>query len=216
MNAPLLGLVFDMDGVLVDSESHWRNVASEFLQGLVPGWSKTDQQGILGMSAVDVHRKLVQSYGLNISLQEYIAYYDGLSAEIYGRRAAAIPGVGRFIADAVQCGLLLAVASSSPRSWIEIVVNRFGWQEYFSVLASSEDVGGKGKPAPDIYQFAVGRLELAPHSCLAFEDSARGLQSARAAGLRCMSVGASEELERGVSGSIADFTELRVESLLEA
>ena len=69
-------LILDMDGVLIDSERHWRSIESEFLRGVIPSWTPADQLGILGMSLRDVYQHLVARYGLARSWDEYFRHYE--------------------------------------------------------------------------------------------------------------------------------------------
>src|SRR5262249_49350602 len=108
-------VIFDMDGVLVDSEVHWRAVVHDFLSGLVPGWSERDQQGILGMSLYDVHRLLVEKYGVTKTREEYVDYYRDIAQLVYGERASLLPGASAAIKSQFFAGVPLGLASSSPR-----------------------------------------------------------------------------------------------------
>ena len=186
-----VAIVFDMDGVIINSEVQWRAVEAEFLTGLIPRWSKADQNAILGMSAFDVWRKLANEYGLQLTEQEFVGFYRGLAGEIYGRRSDPIPGAVELVRRTYQAGIPLAVASSSPRDWIDLVINRFALNSELSIAVSSEDVGGRGKPAPDIYRCALERLGVTGLNALAIEDTAKGISSAKAAGM--MSVGLLNE-----------------------
>ncbi|MFN8388666.1 MAG: HAD family phosphatase [Bdellovibrionota bacterium] len=211
-------IIFDMDGVLVNSEVHWKAVESEFLSGLVPGWSDADQSAILGMSAYDVHARLVEKYGLTLSREAYIEYYRGLSQTIYGERSALLPGVSQLVRSLHERGTLLALASSSPHSWIDIVLERFDLRRCFRAIVSSDDLGGKGKPAPDIYLKAAERLGVNPIRCVAIEDTRKGLQSAQAAGMRTIGVlnGFNHPADVAAAGIVLQgFEEMTVDRLLE-
>ncbi len=176
-------VIFDMDGVLVDSEQHWVLVETEFLQGFVPGWTDEMQKSILGMSAFDVHTLLVEEHGVAISSEEFLERYQGLADEIYGVKSSLIEGTVALATHLKEAGLPLAIASSSPRAWVSIVVERFSLDTYFSAVSCSDDVGGKGKPAPDVYQHAARQLGVDAEACVAIEDTSKGLSSAIAAGM---------------------------------
>ena len=179
-------VIFDMDGVIINSEVQWKAIEKDFLVGLIPSWTEKDQQGIIGMSLFDVWRKLKSEFALEISEQEFVGFYRGLAGEIYGNRADPIPGAIDLVRAAFNSGFQVALASSSPRSWIEIVVNRFCLQTELQVSVSSEDVGGVGKPAPDIYQLALSRLGIKPEEAVAVEDTTKGIASAKGAGMYCV------------------------------
>jgi len=179
-------VIFDMDGVLVDSEVHWRKVEHEFLAELVPGWSETDQQRILGMSAYDVHSLLVEKYGLKKTRDEYVDHYRLMARRIYGERSSLLEGAAESLEQLHRARITLGLASSSPHDWIGIVLDRFGFRQYFKAVISSDDVGGKGKPLPGIYLHAAAQIDYPPSRCVAIEDSRKGVQSAKAAGMKCV------------------------------
>jgi len=181
-------LIFDFDGVLVDSEVHWRSVEHDFLSGLVPGWSDSDQEAILGMSAYDVHGLLVEKYGVTLSRSEYVGYYRNLSRTIYGERSALLPGARELIVALSEAHIPLAIATSSPRDWLNIALERFALAPYFRALASSDDVQGVGKPAPDVYLHAAKQLSISPRRCIAIEDTKKGIASAKSAGMVCVAL----------------------------
>lgn len=176
-------VIFDMDGVIVDSELHWVGIENTFLDELVGGWTDDDQQRILGMSATDIYKLLVSEYGLARSWEDYMAHYRTLAQIIYGERSNLIGSVAEIIQEVNNDGHTVGLASSSPKSWIDIVVDRFSIRDQFRAIVSSEDVGGVGKPAPDIYLHCI---ELLGHPVatpsIAIEDTDKGIRSAKAAG----------------------------------
>lgn len=179
-------VIFDMDGVIVDSEVHWKAVEADFLSGLVGRWTDEDQSKIIGMSAHDIYKLLQRDYGLTTAVEDFFSYYLDLAKSLYGTRTQPIPGSLELIADLHRAGVPLAVASSSPHDWISIVVDRFNLKPFFRAIVSSDDVGGKGKPAPDIYQHAVKAFGAVTAQTVAIEDSSKGIASAKAAGLQCV------------------------------
>ncbi len=173
-----------MDGVLVDSELHWRKVSSEFLAQLIPSWGPEEQRSILGKSVTEVHRFLQLEYQLNLSFDKFLAQYQGLSAEIYGTHCHLIPGAAELIERLSD--MPLALVSSAPRTWMQLVVDRFDLGDYFSVTVGAEDVEQRSKPLPDCYLLAAELLTLRPEDCVAIEDTMKGVQSAKAAKMKCI------------------------------
>jgi HAD superfamily hydrolase (TIGR01509 family) len=135
------------------------------------------------MSATDIYKLLVKEYGLTRSWEDYIAHYRELAQIIYGERSNLIGKVAEIIQELNTTGHTVGLASSSPRSWIDIVVDRFALRDQFRAIVSSEDVGGTGKPAPDIYLHCI---ELLGHGIstppVAIEDTDKGIRSAKSAG----------------------------------
>jgi HAD superfamily hydrolase (TIGR01509 family) len=183
-----LNVIFDMDGVLVDSELHWTEIQSDFLRGLLPKWTDEDQLRLIGLSANHVYELLVKDYGLGQSIEEYFSYYEGITKEIYGKRTQLIPRVENLLHELRDNGIPLALASSSPHAWISIVLDRFGFRDLFEHVVSADDLGGVGKPHPGIYLKTSELLEVAPSECIAIEDSNKGVASAVAAGMTCVGI----------------------------
>ncbi len=196
-------VIFDMDGVIVDSELHWKSVEAEFLQGLVGRWEDSDQRGIIGMSLYDIHLRLVEHYGLELSKEQFVEFYKDLSGVIYGERVSLIPGFLETIQSLAAAGTRIGLASSSPHSWIAMVLDRFDLRKHFNAVVSSDDVEGRGKPAPDIYLFAANAVGAAPTRCVAIEDSSKGIKSAKAAGMKCFGLRNGHNDDQDLSA--ADF-----------
>jgi len=178
-----MAVIFDMDGVLVDSELHWKRVEGSFLEELLPQWTDDDQLKIIGMSIHDVHALLTRDWGLTLSHADFISHYESLALKLYGRETALLPGALELARALSESGVKLGICSSSPRSWIEIVWVRFELAQIFSFYVSADDVGGIGKPNPACYRLAVERAGTGAGSCVAIEDTDKGVAAARGAGI---------------------------------
>lgn len=205
-----------MDGVLVDSEIHWRKTESVFLKQLIPHWNDELQSSILGMSLYDIHSHLVTAHGFALTRVEFVERYRDLSLRIYGEQSSLLPGVLELIKELRAEKFRLAVASSSPHAWIDIVLSRFSLQPYFDAVVSSDDVQARGKPHPDIYLATATKLGVPPDNCVAIEDSAKGVESAITAGMRCVGLrngfNEHQDLARATI-IIQTFAELTLERL---
>ncbi len=214
--APMEAVIFDMDGVIVDSEPHWKEVERVFLRKLIPKWNDELQTQITGMSMYDVHDLLMRDYHIKMHREEFIGYYDSLAGEIYGKHSALIFGADKLIGELFAAQIALAVASSSPESWIDLVLARFGLREFFDVVVSAEHLDGRGKPFPDIYQKAAKLLGIPPQQCLAIEDTEKGVSAAKRAGIKCIGLrnGFNEHQDlREADFVIGSFAELSVERM---
>ncbi len=177
-------IIFDMDGVLVDSERVWFQTTKEWLSGLIgKAWDMEEEARITGKSVPDIYRSLNELYHLAISDQQFFDRYNTMAKDVYMRHSALNPHVKETLEDIRGCKISIALASSSPHSWIEMMLSRFALAQYFSVVASSEDVGFVGKPAPDIYLYTAQKLSVSPKHCVVIEDSRNGVLSAKAAGM---------------------------------
>ena len=175
-------IVFDMDGVLIDSERAWRQTEDEYLERIAPKYSKAHQGDVIGIRLEDLHRLMQSRFGAVISWEAFAQRYHELGHHIYLQKAALIPGVKQTLETLRRRGIAMGLASSSPHAWIDLVLDRFGLRPYLRATLSGEDVA-HGKPAPDIYLAAVAALGKRPQECWAVEDADVGIQSAKAAGL---------------------------------
>jgi len=177
-------VVFDMDGVIVDSEAQWKTLEGRYFRELAPAWSKEHDERAVGMGVEDIHRFLVEHFGVKIDRQEFVAHCDVTAKKVYGEHVECAPGFLELALELKHLGVKTAIASSSPERWIKIVVERFRLSPLLDAVVSADDVGGKTKPAPDIYLEAAARLQVPTVECLAVEDSALGLLAAKRAGMK--------------------------------
>jgi HAD superfamily hydrolase (TIGR01509 family) len=174
-------VVFDMDGVIVDTEQVWDEVREE----LVADWGGLSvpgaQRAMMGMSSPEWSRYMHEELGLPQSPEEI---NEEVVRRMLGRYRSALPLVDGAIAAVQELArrLPLAVASSSNRPLIEAVLETAGIAGCFAVTVSSEEVP-RGKPSPDVYLETARRLGIAPGRCAAVEDSASGIRSAHGAGM---------------------------------
>jgi len=178
-----LAVIFDMDGVLVDSEHWWAPLQDKFFTELVGQWNEKSRQGIMGRSLKDIHSVLQTKYGLKMGWLEFADSYGQRAKPLYQKQCNLMPGLPQVLDRLKQQSLKLALASSSFHSWIEIVLERFALKKYFEAVVSAEDVGLRGKPAPDIYFYTAQRLQVKPRECIVIEDSTNGILSAKASGM---------------------------------
>jgi HAD superfamily hydrolase (TIGR01509 family) len=179
-------VVFDLDGVIVDSEHVWDEVREELARERGGRWHERAQADMMGMSSVEWSRYMHDVIGLPESPdeinQEVVRRMLGRYEERLPLIEGAVEAVGR-----LSGAFRLAVASSSNRPLIEVVLARSGLAGSFEVVVSSEEVA-RGKPAPDVFLEAARRLEVAPESCAAVEDSGNGIRAAHAAGMRVLAI----------------------------
>ena len=199
-------VIFDMDGVIVDSELHWKSLEGYFLQALIPGWTMQDQGKIIGLSLDNLYTMLADEYGLKKPRESFLAQYHAMAAQIYREKAALLPGFRETLDRLISLKMPLALASSSPRSWIELVLDKFDLRSAFRVVVSAEEVGGQGKPAPDIYLHTARKLNVQPADCVVIEDSKNGALSARNAGMFCIGLrnGFNEEQDLSAAHVVVD------------
>jgi HAD superfamily hydrolase (TIGR01509 family) len=179
-------VVFDLDGVLVDSEHVWDEVREELARERGGRWHARAQADMMGMSSTEWARYMHDVIGLSEPPEEINAEVVRRMRLRYDEDLPLLPGA----VDAVRrvaVTFRLGLASSSNRPLIDAVLAATALDEVFEVTVSSEEVA-RGKPAPDVYLEAAQRLDLEPAACAAIEDSANGIRSARAAGMRVLAI----------------------------
>ena len=179
-------VVFDLDGVLVDSEPVWEQVRRGLVAERGGHWAPDAQRRLMGMSTPEWARYLSEDLGVALPP-------DQVAREVIDRMTARYTEHVPLMDDAVDAvhriaaRWPLAVASSAPAVLIQTVLQSAGLRSCFSVVMSTEQVV-HGKPAPDIYLAVTAALGFPPPDCAAVEDSSNGLRSAAAAGLRVIAI----------------------------
>ena len=179
-------VVFDLDGVLVDSEHVWDEVREELARERGRRWHEAAQADMMGMSSPEWSRYMHDVIGLSDSPDE-------INAEVVRRMQVRYTEHLPLIEGAVQAverlarSFRLGLASSSNRPLIDSVLAAAAIAELFAATVSSEEVA-RGKPAPDVFLEAARRLGVAPERCAAVEDSANGIRSAHAAGMHVIAI----------------------------
>ena len=179
-------VVFDMDGVIVDSEQVWDDVRERLAKERGGRWHDRAQADMMGMSSPEWSAYMHDVIGLEESPEEINAEVVRRMLERYRDELPLIDGA----IDAVRrlaCEFRLAVASSSNRPLIDAVLATAGIAGLFDVTVSSEEVAA-GKPAPDVYLEAARRLGVEPAAAAAVEDSSNGIRAAHAAGMRVLAI----------------------------
>ena len=182
-------LIFDMDGVLVDSEPLFLKAINYLLvkESVEPVTDEENQSVLIGTTVEETWRRLKQRRGLPEPLQSYIEKYELEVLEVLKAEMTPRPGVRQLIDACSRRNLPKAVASSSLRSWVYLKLETLGFQDSFEVVLGGDDVT-KGKPEPDIYLLAAERLNIPPARCIAIEDSPVGIAAAVSAGIYTVAV----------------------------
>jgi HAD superfamily hydrolase (TIGR01509 family) len=178
-------VVFDLDGVLVDSEVLWNDVKREFVRETGGRWNDGASRDMLGMSSLEWSRYMHDEMAVPLAPGEIDAAVVGRMEDVYRERLPLIDGARQAVERVARWPL--ALASSSNKSLIELVLELAGLGPLFQAVVSSEEVE-RGKPAPDVYLEAARRLGVDPARSAAIEDSANGILSASGAGMRVIAV----------------------------
>jgi pseudouridine 5'-phosphatase len=182
-------VIFDMDGVLLDTETYYTEVTQAIVgrYGKVFDWSL--KGNMVGRPAIESARYLVGALDLPITAEEYLAERED-ALERLMPTAAPMPGARELTAALAALGVPQAVATSSSRRFFELKTTRHAeWFQAFSAIVVGDDARlALGKPAPDIFLLAAADLGAPPECCVVVEDSPAGLAAARAAGMQVVAV----------------------------
>ena len=185
-SASVQAVVFDLDGVIIDSEGVWEEVRRAYVERHGRAFLPDTQQRMMGMSTAEWSRHLSVDVGVGLPPERVAA---DVLAEMAERYRASLPLIDGAVAAVRRLGTRfpLALASSAARVLVDQVLETAGLAGAFRVTLSTEEVP-RGKPAPDVYLAAAERLGLDPAVCAAVEESSNGLRSAAAAGLVVVAV----------------------------
>ena len=179
-------VVFDMDGVLLQSEEVWDEVREEYVRERGGRYDAEIQRAMMGMSSPEWSRYLHDHAGVPDEPEEINAEVVRRMLARYRVRLPLIPGAVEAV-ERLAAHYPLGLASSSNRELIDTALDVSGLAPFFSATVSSEEVA-HGKPAPDVYLEAARRLGVDPSRCCAVEDSHGGIRSAKTAGMRVVAI----------------------------
>ena len=179
-------VVFDLDGVLLQTEELWDEVRAGLARERGGRYGPEAQRAMMGMSSLEWSQYMHDEVGVPDSPKEISAEVVRRLAAKYRRELPLIPGAVEAVHRIAE-RWPLGLASSSNRLLIELALELAGIQDLFKAVVSSEEVP-RGKPAPDVYLEAARRLGVAPERCAAVEDSHSGIRSAKAAAMRVVAI----------------------------
>jgi HAD superfamily hydrolase (TIGR01509 family) len=179
-------VVFDLDGVILDSEELWNEVREELARERGGRWSKCATTDMMGMSSTEWSRYMHEVVRLQEPPEEINREVVLRMIDRYAKRLPLIDGAVEAV-QRVAARWTLGLASSSNRELIDRALDVSGLAQHFHATVSSEEVE-RGKPAPDVYLETARRLGVEPAQCAAIEDSASGIRSAHTAGMRVVAI----------------------------
>jgi HAD superfamily hydrolase (TIGR01509 family) len=179
-------VVFDLDGVIIDSEQVWDDVRRQLADERGGRWHDRASRDMMGMSSPEWSKYMHDVIGLSEPPEEINDEVVRRMEAGYRERLPLIPGAAEAV-ERLAARWPLGLASSSNRRLIDLALDHSGLARHFAATVSSEEVA-RGKPAPDVYLEAARLLGARPEACTAVEDSEAGITSARAAGMRVLAV----------------------------
>ena len=197
-------IIFDMDGVLIDSEPYWREVEKAVF--LREGVDITDEMcyNVQGLKAEHVVETWVKQFPhLQHTVNDYVEWIQEGVRQIINTKGHPMDGVLDTLEYFQQKGCKMLVASSSNYVLINTVIDKLGIRKYFDVIHSSQDEK-LGKPHPDVFLHAAERIGSSPDECIVIEDSANGVRAAKAANMKVIAIPAPANYDNPVF-AIADY-----------
>ena len=187
MPQPFRAVIFDLDGVLADSEPWWNEIDAKLLSEYGVSYRGEYHREVLGVSyrlAVEFYKN---KFGLFASIEELMRRRGEIASEFFANRIGLFPSAKATLEELRQMNLYLAVATSSVSASARPFLNRHGLTPFFDVIVTGDEIE-RGKPGPDIYLRAAEKLGIRADACLVIEDALSGIAAGKAAGMRAAAI----------------------------
>ncbi len=187
LTEPIEAVIFDMDGVLIDSEPIYFEIEKSTFVHFGAQVEETEHHTYVGVTLASMFQQVQKRHELRCTVEDMLSFHVKHVMDVIREHPELRPfaGLTDWLDWLHEKGVPMMVASSSPRALIELILERLNIRHYFQGMISGEEVA-QGKPAPDIFLHAAGMLGIQPERCLVIEDSRNGVKAARAAGMRCI------------------------------
>ncbi len=210
-------IILDMDGVIIDSEPIYFEIEKKLFKSLNIPISNELHYTFVGMTMNKIWEIIKTKYKLSQPIDDLIRTHKNLMIDYFSevQNLKPIPDIIPFIHTLISNNIKIAVASSSSRRLVDIVLEKLGIVDLFSCIMSGDDVED-GKPAPDIFLNVAKYLKVTPSSCLVIEDSTNGIKAARNAGMKCIGFNNPNSGKQDLSKAdiiINKYSELNTETL---
>ncbi len=206
-------VVFDMDGLMVDTEPLYSEAMSQVAEKRGKCFTLNIKQKVMGRVAIESLTIFKEQLGLNESPTELLEEREEIYGKLLAQNLKPMPGLFRLLHLLEEMNIRKAIASSSKRLWIDLIVNKLGILERFEIIVSGQEVK-HGKPNPDIYLLAAKKLNLNPEECLVLEDAFSGVAAAKSAKMKCIAV--PNQFTQGLDFSNADLILNSLEDINES
>ena len=201
MRAVIQAVIFDMDGLMIDSEPLHKEAWQVTLRHFGHEMDEALFARLVGLRVSEDAVLLREHFHLPVRAEVLAQQRNDLFLASLPGRVKVMPGLRELLAEIGRRGLRRALATSGERRYVDAVMRELGPEGVFDAIAVAEDVA-RGKPAPDVYLLAAQRLGLSPAHCLVLEDAPIGVLAAKAAGTKCVAV--PNEMTRSLDLSAAD------------
>ncbi len=181
------GIIFDLDGTMVDSMWMWRDIDMEFMRAHQLPYTENLERDIEGMSFRETAGYFVRTYALTQTIEELMAIWVDMAMDKYMHEVPAKPGLPAFLREMKRRGHRMGIATSNDRKLLDAAANAHGFYDYIDEVLTANEVA-RGKPAPDVFLAVAKKLGVLPQECLVFEDIPQGIRAGLAAGMRVCAV----------------------------
>ncbi|MDE2745497.1 MAG: HAD family phosphatase [Chloroflexota bacterium] len=211
MSTGASAVIFDMDGVLLDSEPLHYEAVRVLLAEHGVEFPLEDYFRYLGTTLTSTWDDLCERYPISMPFEQFEARYNSDVLDQYLAGAPLIRGARELVVKLRDAGVPIAVASSSHRVWVDAALSGAGLREYFDHTTAGDEVS-MGKPSPEIYLNAADKLGFDPAQCIAIEDAPAGVESAKAAGMKVVLVRSelTQDLNLTSDWQVNDLTEFKL------
>ncbi len=183
----LRALIFDMDGVLIDSEPMHFQAFQKFFEGHGLDYTAEQNALYLGRKDMEIAADLIDQYALKMSAEEVVEQKEEIFQKLVRSNAIPREGVVETLKKAKAMNVESALASSATMPSIKLIVDTLSLNDFFHNLTSGDEVK-HGKPAPDVFLLAAERMRVDPQHCLVIEDTEAGVEAAKAAGMKVVAI----------------------------
>lgn len=191
------GIIFDLDGTMVDSMCMWRGIDNEFLTARGLLMSDDLESAIEGMSFRETAQYFVDNYPLEETVEKLMDIWVQMAIDKYQHEVPVKPGLLSFLREMKARGIRMGIATSNSRVLLDAVADAHGFYDYIDACLTANEVQ-RGKPAPDVYLAVAEKLGVHPSDCLVFEDIPQGIRAGLAAGMKVCAV--ADEYSRALDG----------------
>jgi beta-phosphoglucomutase len=211
----LKAVIFDMDGVLVDSEPWHYEIERILFERL--GLKVSDELHLtyIGTASDLMYSDLKKRFDISMSLEELLKWDEKYRIDIFDKMKdiKSCPGIPELLKEIKSFNIKTAVATSSVPGIVDIILKKCGIHSYFDTVVTTE-MAGESKPAPDVFLYAAERFGISPSNCVVFEDSFNGIRAAKSASMYCIAYQPNNKLIQNTSEAdklIYNFNEINVE-----
>jgi HAD superfamily hydrolase (TIGR01509 family) len=209
--------VFDMDGVIVDTNPHHKIALKQFAEKY--GY-QLDEEGLAKKIYGRTNKEWIPNLFGRVLTKQEVEYYgeekEQMFRDLYEKDIVEVKGLTAFLTKAQELGVKMAIGTSAPRSNVDFVLKHTGIEKFFSAMLDESHVT-QGKPNPEIYINCAKALGLPPSQCIVFEDSLSGVASGMAAGCPVVGVATTHNAqELGTKVVIKDFTEMTPSEIIDS